>query len=74
MDNSYSAYSNTADFASAPGPDPLRDWVIGDNLYFPDFNATDDEVFQPPPITEMGAFRNLPTQEDYTNPVSQQHV
>ncbi len=54
MDNSYSAHSNTADFASAPWPDPLRDWVIADNLYFPDFNAVDDETFQPAPTTEVG--------------------
>ena len=38
--------------------------------YIPDFKATDDVAFSLPPTTEMGAFANLPTQVDSTNPVS----
>ncbi len=71
MDN---AYSNTADFASTPWPDPLRDWVIGDTLYFPDFNVPEDDAIQPSPTTEVEAFTNLQAQVDYTNQVSQHHV
>ncbi len=71
----HSANSNTD---SEPWPDPLRDWVIGDNLYPPDFNTVpvDDETAQPGPTTEMGGFTNLSTPPDYhdTNQVSKQHV
>ena len=74
----YSANSNTADFDSEPWPDPLRDWVIGDNLYSPEFNTVpvDDEAAQPGPTTEIGGFTNLSTPPDYhdTNRVSKQRV
>ncbi len=75
MDDPHSAYSNTADFASTPWPpDLVRDCVIGDTLYFPDYNVPEGDAIQPTPTTEVEAFTNLPAHVDNANQVSQQHV
>ena len=41
---------------------------------YPDFNTADDAAFSLAPMTEMGAFANLPTQLDVTNKVSNQCI
>ncbi len=57
-----------------PWPDVLRDCVIGDTLYFPDYYVPEDDAIQPAPTTEVEAFTNLPAHVDNANQVSQQHV
>lgn len=53
-------------------PDPVSapEYPSTARSYVPDFNAANDAAFSLAPTIEMGAFSNLPTQVNSTNPVS----
>ena len=60
--------STHPELISAPGYASNVGWP--GSYHVPDLNATNDGTFSLAPTIEMGAFANLPTQVDFTNPVS----